>query len=89
VVAMLRGLNDNNMRLAVLEWLKNSMIEQPKTTEPDAVDARSVASGDVVEETHIDIPLLERKESENGSLVSMTLNFPEIAKSVKAPGDAI
>lgn len=33
--------------------------------------------------------MLERNINEDGSLISMTLNFPDINRSVKAPGDAI
>lgn len=43
VAAMLRGLNHNTTRLAVMEWLKNSMEEQPKVTEPEK-DQKSMAS---------------------------------------------
>ena len=88
---MLRGLNDNTMRLAVMEWLKNSMDEQPKITEPDQkeITLTSVKSGDIVEDDPVDLPLLEREMKEDGSVTSMTLNFPDVARSVKAPGDAI
>jgi hypothetical protein len=43
VIAMLRGLNNNSTRLAVIEWLRNSMEEQPKVTEPEK-DQKSIAS---------------------------------------------
>jgi hypothetical protein len=90
VVAMLRCLNDNKAKLAAMEWLKNAEVASMpgfKTLLDGTDDDHSIA---VESADSVTKPLLERVISEeDGSVTSMTLNFPELEKTVKAPGDAI
>jgi len=85
VITMLRGLNDNKIRLQVMAWLDRAETEI--MPEPEAeVRASSPESAEKAPR-----PLLERhcSDDEEGKLLAMTLHFPETNKKVQAHGDAI
>ena len=95
VVTMLRCLNQNENRLAVVHWLKNASLEkEPEATvveeEPGSGEEKEDEAGEEKPKMEVPIKLLERiVNEEDGSLISMKLNFPETGSSITAPGDTV